>query len=148
MSGQPEQNLTNQEDDKPMPVRLRLPKLVLLAFHGTIAPQNWEDTAILPYVRDNLQTYLANNWFTNEHIANLVELLTQQSFDDHFVFERDDAPVIPNLNPTGNNQNRVIEAVCRYALWQLGLDLTSPDVLKLVRFCWHDGFQKKLIKVP
>lgn len=89
-----------KSDDELCPQRVNLPKLVLFAFHGTIAPQNWEDLAIFPYLRDNLKTYLADSWSTNAQVSGLIELLTQQSFDEHFVFERNDAPVIPNRQPS------------------------------------------------
>ncbi|KAI2803901.1 Enolase-phosphatase E1 [Blomia tropicalis] len=129
-------------------VRLRRPKLVLFGLHGTIAPTDWEEQCIFPYIRANLLKYLELNWNVNEEVRFLIDRLRQQSFDDHFVFETMEAPLIIGFNMTNSNWKDVLHTVHDYVLWQLNKLRSSKESICLVRLCWIQGFREQAIKIP
>ena len=129
------------------PVRLHLPKAILFAVSGTIAPQDWEESCITPYLRDNLVTFLQDNWPPSTEIDYYIELLTYQSFQEHFVYDQPDCPVVVNYSLSTDNRLQVIQTVNDYVMWQLARPNSSPEALQLVRLCWVDGFKNKKLKI-
>lgn len=136
---------TMQEIEERALVRLRKPSVVLFGFHGTIAPVDWEDRCIEGYVRENLLEFLLANWNQNE-VYQLICGLKDQSFDEHFVYETANAPLIIGFNKTFSNKDSVVESVYRFVAWQMSRSRLSKESLCLVRKCWTEGFEKKAIQ--
>ena len=62
-------------------LRVRKPKAVLLDLVGSITKSNWFDKMVFPYVRQNVDTYLANNWGKRVLMRD-IELLRAESTKD------------------------------------------------------------------
>src|SRR4051794_18599461 len=99
-------------------VRVRTPKAVLFVLHGTTAPMDWEDRVIFPYVKEHLLPYLEANWNISKDILPLIDVMRRQSFDDHFVFETVEVPLIHDFNNTNSNWREALRTVNAYVMWQ------------------------------
>ena len=62
-------------------LKVRKPKAVLLDFVGNVTKSNWIDRIIYPYVRDNVDVYLENNW-GNRVLMRDIEFLRAESLQD------------------------------------------------------------------
>ena len=127
-------------------VRVRRPKVILFAFHGTISPTDWEDQCIFPYVQTHLLSYLKSQWTVNMELRSMIEQLREQSFNEHFVFETSEAPLVIAFDQTNSNWETVLKSVNDYVLYDLAKIRSSQTSILLVRNCWIEGYEKKEIK--
>lgn len=137
-------NETNLDDQEAI-VRLRKPSVVIFGFHGTIAPVDWEDKCIAIYVKENLRSYLDQYWNSND-VFTLILKLKEQSFDEHFVYETANAPLIINFDNSFSNKADVLNSVYMFVMWQVNKLRISLESLCLVRLCWTMGYQQKKIQ--
>lgn len=122
------------------------PKAIMLGFHGSIAPIDWEESVIFPYVESHLLDYLKENYASEPKILPIIERLGQLSFDDHFIYEYAEAPLIVSFSARGNNAEAVLKTVYDYVMWQLRRSKAVPEATHLVKYCWKDGYWKKQLK--
>lgn len=84
---------TSKEQRAAAKVKIFKPDAFIVDFHGTICPMKWEEEVVLPYVIENLNAYLIENWAVID-LMNLIDTLRQESFIQRFKFNRNDAPLI------------------------------------------------------
>ena len=89
----------SDESEEAAKTRIFKPKVVLLGFNGTIAPMNWENQLIAPYITENLHKFLEDNW-NNETVTAAFKKLKEESFQQHHVFQNTDCPVITEKTDT------------------------------------------------
>lgn len=127
-------------------VRVFKPKVILFTFLGTLVPLNWEDICLENYVRNNLLEFLKENWSTST-VSNLIEKLRYQSFDQHFVFENTNIPLILSYDIDYSNWMIVLHSVQQFVLWYIdNIKVLPENVFMLIKLCWVDGFQRKKIQ--
>ena len=131
------------QTDAPTKVRIFKPKALVLGFHGTIAPIDWEDKCILPYIQRHLREYLIENR-NNSTLIQLIPRLRQESFDQHFVYEMSECPVIGD----DDDEPRLILSLNDFLIWQMNNFRETKDSKRVFRLVWMDGLNKHRIRVP
>lgn len=126
-------------------VRLRKPKAILLSFHGTISPVDWEEQVIFPYVRDHLLNYLTENKESPD-VTELISSLQQLSTSDQRNYTLSNVPAIALLDTRNANWETVLRTTYDYVMWQLSSERCHSATMKLTRFCWESGYRKKALK--
>ena len=122
-------------------VKVFKPKAIVLGFHGTIAPIDWEDNIIVPYIRQHLKEYLTNNW-NNNNVHQLISELKHESFDQHFVYENNECPVIADDEEDLSEQ---ISSVNDFLIWQMNNRKETQDSQTLFKLVWTDGLNNERI---
>lgn len=139
---------SNSEDDKsPIPyARVIKPKVILLAFEGTMTPIDVEDKVIMPFLKENLLKYVWES-YGERTVCEQMEALQDMSFQDHFVNSIEEAPLIVKYAVDGTNIAQVLQSVVEYALWKLYRPERAPmAVLKLAQGCWEKGYREGKLK--
>ncbi len=127
-------------------VRLRKPKAILLSFHGTISPVDWEEQVILPYVRGHLLCYLTENKESPD-VSELIASLQQLSTGDQRKYALSSAPAIALLDAKSGNWETVLRTTYDYVMWQLSSsEKCHSPTMKLTRLCWESGYRKKALQ--
>jgi enolase-phosphatase E1 len=137
----------NSESERKKKVRVFKPKVIILDFHGTVSPINWEEECILPYVKQNLSNYLDQNW-TNHKVVDLVNKLRNQSFEQHFVFENEESPVISAEDPAESDDKTVKRTTVEFINWLIDKKKDTTESLKLQKLVWLEGYHKRELRTP
>ena len=124
-------------------VKVFKPKAIVLGFHGTIAPSDWEEKCLMPYIRDNLLRYLRQNW-NNETISRLIPKLRHESFEQHYVFENNGCPVVTDDD---TNEEEQIQSLNDFLIWQMncGKDLIESKIV--YKMAWMEGLDNRQIQI-
>ncbi len=137
---------SDDELEKPPETRVLKPKVILLAFEGTMAPLDVEDKVVMPYLKANLLSYLQENYGQGS-VFELVDTLKAMSFHDHFVQSIEEAPLIVDFAVNGTNIVQVLQSVVDYTLWKLYRPERAPlPVLLLIQGCWEKGYSEGKLK--
>ena len=111
-------------------------------FHGTICPIKWEDEVILPFVIENLNGYLIENWSVID-LMSLIDTLRQESFIQRFNFARNDAPLIEE---DAGDLESVRRSICEFIVWQITNRKETKTCISLQRRVWHKGMTEGKLK--
>lgn len=121
------------------------PKVILLDLHGTIIPVRTEEEVIIPFIKENLLNYLTENW-NDTNVTRCVDGLTRQSFEQHFIFEHEDAPIIGKENQ-GENISNIISSVNEFVNWQIEIKRPTTETYILQHLCSKKAFHDGKIKI-
>ncbi|KAI2811226.1 Enolase-phosphatase E1 [Blomia tropicalis] len=90
-----------------MPIlKVRKPKAIFFDMFGTVVKTSFIDKVLFPYIRNNCDTFLANNWGKRVLMRD-INLLREQSIDDG-------GPLIAKSNePNDKIRRSVVEYILR-----------------------------------
>lgn len=126
-------------------VKIYKPRAFVIDFHGTICSIKWEDEEILPFVIENLDGYLAENWSVI-NLMNLIDTLKQESFVQRFQFGRDDAPLVEELEDDETDALLVRRSICDFVKWQIKNRKETRACIDLQRLIWQKGMRENKLK--
>lgn len=133
---------TASREKKAIKVKIFKPDAFIIDFHGTICPMKWEDEVILPFVVENLNGYLMDNWAVID-LMNLIDTLRQESFIQRFKFNRNDAPLIEEDSDDLESARR---SICEFVMWQITNRKETKTCINLQRLVWHKGMAESKLK--
>lgn len=130
---------TNEDDESDCKehqskVKIYKPDAFIIDFHGTICSVKWEDEVVLPFVINNLNDYLIENWLVID-LMNLIDGLRQESFVQRFQFDRNDAPLIED----DSDSESLRKSVCDFIRWQIDNRKETQTCISLQRLIWRKG---------
>ena len=134
--------IATQEQKTVTKVKIFRPDAFIVDFHGTICPMKWEDEVILPFVIENLNGYLIENWAVID-LMNLIDTLRQESFIQRFKFNRNDAPLIED---DSEDLQSVRRSICEFIMWQITNRKETKTSISLQRLVWHKGMAENKLK--
>lgn len=136
----------SNESEKSETTEVHKTKAILFSFHGVLSPTNWEEECILPYIKANLANYLQENW-NKDNITEIVNNLRQESFDEHFVLENQDSPVISDEDPN-DSEDVYLKKTVNDFIWLLDHKKDNNESLRLEKLVWIEGYDRGNIKTP
>lgn len=128
-------------------VRIFLPQLILLDFHGTISERRWEERVIIPYLEQATSQYLIDNLSHNRTLQDCVPALRQESFDVSLKYRYEEAPLIEDESDE-LELAQLAKQVAQFVLWQMKSKKETTQTRTIQRLVWLDGFANKRILTP
>lgn len=87
-------------------LQVKKPRAILFDISGTVAKSSFIDKVLMPYIRENIRTYLEEN-FDQRNVKTDIENLRFQAKKDG------DSQAIPGANAS---KEELIEAVANYVI--------------------------------
>lgn len=128
------------------PLQVKKPSAILLDFVGTIAKSSFIDGTLLPYLKDNVQRYLEENWDSRAvqmDIANLRAMAEQEGSG-----AGGGGGGGPQISKEAADQQKIIADVVAYTGHCQAAGKRS-DALTLMNFhMWFDGLNRGRLLTP
>ncbi|CAG8475035.1 3842_t:CDS:1 [Funneliformis mosseae] len=110
-------------------------KCVLLDIEGTTTPISFVHERLFPYVTNNLENFLNENWNSPE-LQQKVQLLREQAIKD-VNNNLPDAILIPESNEMDEIKHFIIQNI----KWQMEIDRKIGSLKSFQGFMWESGFE-------
>ncbi|KAJ3020800.1 Enolase-phosphatase E1 [Thoreauomyces humboldtii] len=115
---------------------------VVLDIEGTTTPITFVHDVLFPYVEDNLETFLTQNWDDPECTAK-IDALREQSWKD----ANDKVPgLVPVLTEPEHTSHQVLESVVHNVRWQMSIDRKIGPLKALQGYMWRSAYEGGKIK--
>src|SRR2546423_14479125 len=114
-------------------------KCVLLDIEGTTTPISFVHDCLFPYVKNNLISFLNENWDSPE-LQEQIQLLREQATKDvnNNLF---DAVLIPEVQQGEKSSNEIKKAIIQNIQWQMKIDRKIGALKSFQGFMWKSGFE-------
>ena len=119
-------------------------KCVLLDIEGTTTPISFVHDCLFPYVKNNLISFLNENWDSPE-LQEQIQLLREQATKDvnNNLF---DAVLIPEVQQGEKSSNEIKKAIIQNIQWQMKIDRKIGALKSFQGFMWKSGFESGELK--
>ena len=117
-------------------VVVKEPKAIIMDLMGTAVKTGFIEKILLPYVKDNVSTYLAEKW-SDKRVKKDIEKLRKEATDGPVKIAAADAP-----------EEEQKKSVAEYMVTAVDTKKESSGVQAFRFNMWFDGYKKGKIKTP
>lgn len=115
---------------------------LLIDIEGTVAPISFVKDVMFPYVRENIEQFLQENFSTVECQNCIQELSELAKEDDRKGLK---SPQI-DISEVRENKDSNIQQIIENIFWQMDEDRKTTALKKLQGFIWKDAFENGKIR--
>ncbi|RWS30434.1 enolase-phosphatase E1-like protein [Leptotrombidium deliense] len=129
------------DNDEPK-MKAWLPTAVIVGFYGTITSVKWEDEVVIPFIKNNLRSFIDAHW-SDMRLADILSNLRSESLDHRFRFEHDDCPIVSGDE---DGEQNVKKSMVDYLIWQINKKNESESNYAIQRDIRQEAMAKGALK--